>query len=52
METFHDNFQNIMIHDYMRSVKLTLQLLKNHLKSKLLKIFDILKVLSEYNYKS
>ena len=51
METFHDNFQNIMIHDYMRSVKLTIQLLKNHLKSKLLKLFDI-KIFCKYNFKS
>ena len=44
METFHDNFLNIIIHEYIRSVKITLQLFKNHLKSKLLTIFDILKV--------
>ena len=44
METFHDNFLNIIIHEYIRSVKITLQLFKNHLISKLLTIFDILKV--------
>ena len=37
METFHDNFQNIMIHDYMRGVKITLQLFKKNSKLKLFK---------------